>query len=461
MSQSSTSIREQPRFWTQGNYAPVFEELTVDHLEVEGAIPAALDGVYVRNGANPKHSPGDHWFLGHGMLHGVSLRGGRALWYRNRFVRTPLLHRGPAAPPAPPTLTDNASNVALVQHAGRLLSLGEVGLPYELAPEDLSTVGVYDFGGKLGTSMTAHPKLDPDTGEMLFFGYSFAPPHLTFHVADARGMLVRSQPIDLPGPAMMHDFAVTKRHVVFLDLPIVFNLELALAGDALPFRWNDGYGARLGVMARSGEGGVRWFEIDPCFVFHVMNAYENPFEPDRIVLDVARYGKLWHEDNTRFDALPQLVRYRIDLRDERVSAKPLADHPLEFPQIDPRRSGKPYRFGYALGLRASNGDAPGGVSALLKIDHARGALHAHLLHPAQQADEVTFVPAGPRAAEDEGYLLCYLYDQRTELSELVILDAQAMEAPALARIKLPQRVPFGFHGTWSARESTSRAPRGC
>ena len=441
---------ETPRFWAQGNYAPVHEELTVDRLEVEGTIPKALDGLYVRNGANPKHAPGDHWFLGHGMLHGVRVHDGRALWYRNRFIRTPLLHRAPNAPPGPPTLTEHASNVSLVQHAGRLLSLGEVGLPYELAKDDLSTVGVYDFGGRLATSMTAHPKVDPDSGELVFFGYSFMPPYLTYHVADRRGALVRSQPIDLPGPAMMHDFAITRNHVVFLDLPIVFNLELAMSGDALPFRWDESYGARLGVMPRAGDSrSVRWFEIDPCFAFHVMNAYEDPSHPDQIVLDVVRYAKLWQKENTSFAELPQLHRYRIDLRGERVSVEPLAEPCLEFPQVDPRRIGKAYRFGYALELRPNEGEGPGGVSALLKLDHARGEVEVHNLHPAQQADEVTFVPASPVAGEDQGYLLCYVYDRRSDRSDLVILDARAIDAQPLARIKLPQRVPFGFHGTWA------------
>lgn len=434
-------------WWLQGNYAPLTHTLTAHGLRVTGALPLELDGVYLRNGPNPVRAPSRHWFLGQGMVHGARLRGGKAEWYRNRVLRTPLLDGAPR--PGPPALLDSASNVALVYHARRLLSLGEQGLPYELSRADLSTLGACDFRGKLRTNMTAHPKIDPATGELLMFGYDFLKPFLTYHRVSADGELVESRPIDLPAPAMMHDFAITRRYVVFMDLPIVFRLDRALAGDGFPFGWDDHRPARLGVMARSGGSAVRWFEIDPCFVFHVMNAWEDVSGAgDAVVLDVVRYPRLWERGATAFDTQPALHRFRIDLARGAARREQLDDRALEFPQFDARRTGSAYRYGYALHLREASGDAPGGTRGLLKYDHARGSVQERAFAATERCDELVFVPAGPRAGEDEGYLLGYVYDARSNRSDLIVLDAQHIDAPPLARVHLPQRVPFGFHGLW-------------
>jgi carotenoid cleavage dioxygenase-like enzyme len=447
--QLSHELRFDPDepWWLQCNYAPVHEELTTERLPVEGALPPELDGLYLRNGANPKRGGTGHWFLGDGMVHGVRLSGGRALWYRNRWLQTPMLDREPRAAAAPPTLTETASNVALVHHAGRLLSLGEVGLPYELSARDLSTVGPYDFAGRLATNMTAHPKIDPRSGELLMFGYDFMPPYLTYHRVGASGRLERSVPIDLPGPAMMHDFGITARHVVFMDLPIVFNIGLAILGRPLPFCWHDGYGARLGVMPREGGSeDVRWFEIEPCFMFHVLNAYEN--SAGAIVLEAARYERLWDRGSAAFDALPSLYRYTLDLQSGRVRSERVDDRAIEFPAVDPRRVGHEHRYGYALDIVAGERGVPGGTRAVLKYDLRDGSVREHAFHAAERSDELIFVPASPHAAEDEGYLLGYLYDRRTDRSQLAVFDASDLARGPLARVHLPQRVPFGFHGLW-------------
>jgi carotenoid cleavage dioxygenase len=438
---------DESPWWLAGNYAPVARERTAYALDVTGALPPELDGLYVRNGANPIGAPSRHWFLGQGMLHGVRLRGGNAEWYRNRVLQTPLLGRAPSALPGPPKLAETASNVALVYHARQLLSLGEQGLPYEVSRADLSTLGVCDFGGKLRTNMTAHPKIDPDSGELLLFGYDFLPPFVTYHRVSAGGELVETRAIELPAAVMMHDFAVTPRHVVFMDLPLRFRLDLALCGDSLPFRWDDRHAARLGVMPRSG-GAPRWFPIDPCFVFHVVNAYEADDAGEQIVIDVVRYARLWAGATTAFDTLPALHRFRIDLVRGRVTDQALDDLALEFPQIDPRRSGREHRYAYALHVRAERGEVPGGARGLLKYDLKLDGAQLRVFEEHERCDELIFVPASPGAGEDEGYLLGFVYDARAQRSDLVVLDAQRVQAPPLARVHLPQRVPFGFHGLW-------------
>ena len=218
------------------------------------------------------------------MIHGVRIEGGRAAWYRNRWVRTDSFDEDFPLYNADGTrnLRASVANTHVVNHAGKTLALVESSLPYEITNE-LETLGAYDFGGKLVDSMTAHPKICPTTGELHFFGYgSIFAPHVTYHRADANGELTINRPLDVPALTMMHDFALTAEHVIFMDLPIVFNLDVAIKGERdMPYRWDDNYGARLGVLRRDDPfGEVRWFDIDPCYVFHVANAYDRPAEFD-------------------------------------------------------------------------------------------------------------------------------------------------------------------------------------
>src|SRR5262245_15384107 len=280
-------------FFKRGNYAPVTDELTEFDLPVEGAIPPELNGWYLRNGPNPRQAT-RHWFTGDGMIHGVRLENGRAAWYRNRWVRTESFEHPFSLYNADGTRNLHASvaNTPVVNHAGKTLALVESSLPYEIT-NDLEMLGAYDFGGKLVDSMTAHPKICPVTGELHFFGYgSLVEPYVTYHRADASGELIVNAPIDVKAHTMMHDFALTAKYVVFMDLPIVFNLDVAVNGEGdMPYRWDDNYGARLGVLRRDDpHGAIRWFDIDPCYVFHVANAYDSG---NSIVLQAVRYPELW------------------------------------------------------------------------------------------------------------------------------------------------------------------------
>ena len=332
-----TTIEERPAapFWLQGNFAPVPDEITATELPVSGRLPAALDGLLLRNGPNPPTGSSPHWFLGNGMLHGLRLRGGTAEWYRNRYVQTPALDpsfdmMATLMETGKPDRIGSLANTHVIGHGGRILALEEGHFPWELSPE-LDTVGVYDYAGKLNTAMTAHPKLCPETGELLFFGYDFQEPYLTYHRADAAGNLVQSTPISVPGPTMMHDFNATRHHVIFMDLPVVFDLEAAMRGE-MPYRWSDTYGARLGVMPRDGsDADCRWYEVDPCYVFHPMNAWE---VDGRITLDVCRFPDMWRQagDFSR-QAPPTLHRWLIDTASGTVKEEPLDDVACDFPRV--------------------------------------------------------------------------------------------------------------------------------
>ena len=424
-------------FFQRGNYAPVDDELTEFDLTVEGSIPPELDGWYLRNGPNPR-TPTGHWFSGDGMIHGIRVENGRAAWYRNRWVRTESFENDFPLYNADGTrnLRSAVSNTHVVNHAGKTLALVESSLPYEVT-NDLETVGAYDFGGQLVDSMTAHPKICPTTGEMHFFGYgNLFEPYVTYHRVDADGTLTVNRPVDVPALTMMHDFALTAQHVIFMDLPIVFNADAAVAGD-MPFRWDDGYGARLGVMRRDDPfGPIRWFDIDPCYVFHVANSYD---VGNTIVLQAVRYPELWR-GHAGFDQDAMMWTWTIDLTTGTVSEQQLDDRAVEFPRIDDRLAGLQARYAVSVGK-----------DKLVRHDLGTGGAIEHPFGTAASPGvpgEAVFVPGSGPADEANGYYLGYVYDAARDGSDLVILDASDFAGAPVATIKLPQRVPFGFHGNW-------------
>jgi carotenoid cleavage dioxygenase len=434
----SEAVDTQRPFWLTGNFAPTFEEVTATELPVTGSIPPELNGRYLRNGSNPESGESLHWFLGNGMIHGVELRDGRANWYRNRYVRTPLLSG------ADQTGVDERSrslaNTHVIGHAGRILALEEGHWPFELSPT-LETVGPYTFGGRLETGMTAHPKICAETGELLFFAYGMVPPYMTYHRATAAGELVQSEVIEVKGATMVHDFNVTRNHVIFMDLPLIWDFENA-GKTGLPIRWSDDYGARLGVMPRNGSNAdVVWYDIDPCYVYHPLNAYE---DGDDIVIDVCRMAVSMKPGVP--DAPPRLHRWTIHRSKGTVSEAQLDDRMVEFPRVPDALVGLKHRYGYtaefASGLPAA--------AAFRKYDMNTGASEAHVLKDGRVGGEPVFAPAAGATLEDDGYLLSYVYDPGENRSELVIVDASNMAADPVARIHLPVRVPAGFHGSWIA-----------
>lgn len=452
---------EAKPFHLQGNYAPVSNELSTENLPIEGAIPPELNGTYVRNGPNPASGTSAHWFGGDGMLHALRLEGGHARSYRNRWVQTKSLTDPDArllSDAGEVDLTVAVANTSIVRHAGRWLALVETSFPTEVTPE-LETLGSFDFGGRLASGMTAHPRICAKTGEMHFFGYGFLPPYLMYHRVNAAGELVQSEEIDVTGPTMMHDFAITENYVIFMDLPVVFNLEKAMAsmgpapagkaggdsgGDGMPYIWSDDYPARLGVLPRNQPGAtVRWFDIDPCYIFHPYNAFERA---GSIVLDVCRYDEIWRERTDHF-SIPKPHRFSIDLGTGHVTETPLFEGMAEFPCIDERLCGLPARYGYAVRSAAlpTEDTAP---SAIVKHDLERGIETAWEAPTGCVPGEAVFAPSAAQAGEDEGWLLLYMYDGNRNGSDFVILDATNPASGPVARVQLPQRVPFGFHGGW-------------
>jgi carotenoid cleavage dioxygenase-like enzyme len=463
-----TALEEHPAEinpYLDGVFAPVTTEIEAAELSVLGDLPTALDGVYLRNGPNPQFEPSGryHWFDGDGMVHAVEIHGGTAS-YRNRWVQTPGLRHERGAgrslfggladlrfPPAELIeecgLLKNAANTNIVRHAGSYLALWEGGWP-TVIERDLSTVGLSDYDGRLEGPMTAHPKWCPETGELVFFGYVAVggPPHLRYHVADASGRLIHSAPITLPRAVMMHDFVTTRRHSVFFDLPAVIGPG---SGDGM---WQPQHGARIGVLPRhGGDADVRWFEIEPCYVFHFLNAWETG---DVITVHGCR---LPSADLVAADGFVEtgaggsrgvgLTRWTVDLAAGTCTEERLSDLRSDFPRLHDDRLGLPHRYGYAS-APLDPSDQPVGFNGLVRYDLQTGREDTYAFGPGSLIGEAVFAADPDGAEEIDGWLLVYATDLATDRTDLCVIDARDFEAGPVARIHIPQRVPMGFHGNW-------------
>jgi carotenoid cleavage dioxygenase len=445
--------------YLSGNYAPVTEEVTAAELEVTGRLPEQLSGRYLRIGPNPITPPDPgayHWFTGDGMAHGIRLRDGRADWYRNRWVRSTKVSDalGEEPAPGPRHAMFDGANTNIIGHAGRTFAIVEAGgHPVELSYE-LDTVAHTDFDGTLPNGFTAHPKRDPETGELHAMAYYWELPYVQYLCVDASGRVRRWEPIEVAGSPMMHDMSLTERHVVIYDLPVTFQLEAAMGGEPFPYRWDEGYGARVGVMPREGgNADVVWLDVEPCYVFHPLNAYDVD-DGHGLVLDVVRHPRMFDRNPRGFDdGPPNLWRWTVDLRSRSIKEEQLHDRAQEFPRVDERVVSRPHRYGYAASLSASDDVVDFDGNALLKHDLDTGATIAHDFGRGRGAGEAVFVPSSDGAGEDDGFVMSLVYDAATDRSDLVILSAQDFDGEPVATVHLPVRVPYGFHGNWVPDEA--------
>ncbi|MFI2027622.1 carotenoid oxygenase family protein [Streptomyces buecherae] len=446
--------------YLNGNFAPVADEVSVDDLPVTGVLPPELNGRYLRIGPNPtapeETGRGHHWFVGRGMVHGVRLRDGRAEWYRNRFVHGDV--------------PEDSPNTNILAQGGRLLALVEGGgAPVSIAP-DLNRMATWDADGALRTGFTAHPKIDPVTGEMHAVNYLIRPDaeHLRYVVLDATGKATHTAELPVSGGPMVHDMALTATRVVLLDLPVTLSTDavgrleagMPQTGDALPMRWNEEHPSRVGVLPRGGTARqVTWCDAPRCYVFHVLNAYDAP--GGSIVMDVVRYDTVFRDVfGGPADGLPALARWTIDPDRGTVSEQVMSDRSVEWPRINAEWLGRPHRYGWFGGtgpasLRLSddvNRDLGGSFEPgpLVKFDTTTGEASTHDFGAGRVTQEPTFVARPGATAEDDGWILSVVHDGNTGRGELVVLDAADVTAAPVARVHLPRRVPFGFHGNWIA-----------
>lgn len=463
-----------------GAWRPNFVEYDADELDVlEGTIPAELDGVYLRNTENPVlPSIGRyHPFDGDGMVHAIRFERGAAR-YRNRFVRTKgLAAELEAGAPQWAGIIESpdrslrdgwgargrmkdASSTDVVVHGGRALTtFYQGGDVYQLDPDSLAQHGAAAWAPPGGVS--AHPKLDPATGELLYFGYAARPPHLWFGVLDAHGRRVHHADVELPGPRLPHDLAFTERFVVLNDLPLFWDPELLARGAYRP-RWRPDLPTRIGVVDRRGRD-VRWFEAAPTYVLHWINAYE---DGETIVLD----GYFQADPMPRPDpadgpyaALKKMVdvhamqarphRWRLDLATGRCTEERLFDAISEFPSIHYARPGRRHRYVWSMTAE------PGWFrfDGIVRLDLETGAEQRWRYPDGVYASEAPMAPRPGASAEDDGWIVTFITDTVRDRSECHLFDAARIADGPVARIALPERISHGTHACW-APGTALRAP---
>ncbi len=457
-SSSDTSTRQTGNAYVEGNYGPVAEEITAFDLPVIGELPADLNGRYLRNGPNPAteiDAATHHWFMGDGMVHGIALRDGRAEWYRNRYVgsaRMSKLHSRPDV--AGPNWNNNpiGPNTNVGGFAGRTWAMVEAGgCPVELTYE-LDTVGRNDFFGTLPGAFTAHPKVAPDTGEMHAMVYAWAEwlDHVQYVIVGTDGRVRHTLDIPLPGMTMLHDMSLTERYAVVYDQPCTVDLDLAFAG-RFPFRWNPDYGNRVGLLPRNGDDGtataddIVWIDVPVGYSFHPMNAYDTP--DGRVVIDLCNYDQMFHHDLLGpfgDTGLARLERWELDPARRTASVTVVDETPNEFPRHRGALTARPYRYGYCA---SPSMDRAAGWPTL-KHDLQTGRRQVFDHGPGRAAGEPVFVSRPDTTVEDDGWLVTYVHDLGAGSAEFVVLDAQDFGRGYVARVPIPQRVPFGFHGNW-------------
>lgn len=434
----------------EGNLAPVRDEVTITDLKVTGLLPEELDGRYLRNGPNPigeVNAAKYHWFTGHGMVHGIRLRNGRAEWYRNRWVRNQEVSRalGEDAKPSdwPADHPTFAANTNVIGHAGKTFAIVEAGSPPVELSYDLDTIKVSNLDGTLPYAFSAHPKKDPQTGELHVMTYWWGWGNkVQYLVVDTSGQVRKAVDIDVQGGPMIHDVAFTEKYVLVFDLPCVFNLDAAMAGSSLPYYWDHEYDARVGFLPREGTASdVKWVSIDPCYIFHPMNAYD---DGEDVVLDAARHPKMFdRERRGPIEGDPTLDRWRLNPLTGKSSTTRASDRPQEFPRINESLIGLPYRYGYSAGVGKQFAQ-----DTLIKVDHHTGAITARSDQPRFGYGEPVFIPRKNSQQEDDGYVMALRHDTSSNTSDLAVFDAQALDAAPVAVVHLPVRVPNGFHGNW-------------
>jgi 8'-apo-carotenoid 13,14-cleaving dioxygenase len=435
--------------YLSGNFAPVTEEVTAFDLPVIGELPADLNGRYLRNGPNPIGEVNPlthHWFLGDGMVHGIRLGEGRAEWYRNRYVGSDNVANQLGRPISGPSWANGqvGANTNVGGFAGTTWAMVEAGgTPVELTYE-LETIARNDFYGTLPGAFTAHPKVDPTSGELHAMVYAPSQwfDHTQYVVVAADGRVRRT--VDVPmGMSMLHDMSLTSRYAVVYDLPVTVDLDLAFAGNPFPLRWNPDYGARVGLLPREGAAeDIIWIDVPLCYAYHPMNAYDRA--DGTVVIDICVYDKMFDNDRNGpvGDSAPRLERWELSPTRRTSSVTVIDTRAQEFPRHAHRMGGAEYRYGYTNQIGAD------WFGATIKHDLMTGESVSYDHGPGRGAGEAVFVPRSNSSAEDDGWLLAFTHANDASSASFVVLDAQDLARGPVAEIPLPQRVPYGFHGNW-------------
>jgi carotenoid cleavage dioxygenase-like enzyme len=466
-------VQEASHPYLSGRFAPVHREVDADDLFVAGSLPTDIDGVFMRNGPNPKFRPlGSFTYPleGDGMIHAVWIQAGRAR-YRNRWVRTSGLRAeeqagralfgglmtpafvdrsllGPDPDPGWPFKLDAFINV--VRHAGHYLALEEGTPPYEVSPA-LATIGRFDFGGRLPLGMCAHPRFDPVTGDMVVFRYDTEPPYLTWASVGPDGSLTQP-PTKVPcidKPFMVHDFMITAHHALFVIGPAVLSIDGMLNGGSV-LSWQPELGTRVVAVPRTAAGPPVMINLDPFWVWHFANAYE---DGTTVVADFPWWSRLTLAAGDSRSAgngggpLPgRFSRLTIDLARRSFGLTHIGDEPAEFPRIDDRLTGRRHRYLTVAGQSGEHELTRGEHDRLIRYDMVTGRCDRYDTDAA--IGEVVFAPRTGSADELDGYYLTFARSIAGDRSWLLVWDAADFPGPPQARVAIPAPVPNGLHANW-------------
>ncbi|MBF6212596.1 carotenoid oxygenase family protein [Nocardia puris] len=482
----STLSPEDDHPYRTGPWRPQTVERDADDLDVvAGEIPRDLDGIYLRNTENPLHPAikNYHPFDGDGMIHVVGFRDGKA-FYRNRFIRTDgLLAESEARGPLWAGISEmpewsaredgwgargrmkDASSTDVVVHRGiALTSFYQCGDLYRVNPYTADTLGKSTWGGAFPSraGVSAHPKIDDATGEMLFFNFGKDAPYMHYGVVDGNDDLVHYTDIPLPGPRLPHDMAFTENYAILNDLPLFWDEKLLAEGAHVP-RFHRDVPSRFAVLPRrGGPEQIRWFEADPTYVLHFVNAYE---DGDTIVLDGFFQDEPEPADDVHADKWQRAFRYlaldrfesrlhrwRLDLRTGAVREERLTERITEFGMLNPRFGGRAHRYIYA-----STGK-PGWFlfDGLVRHDVRTGAERHYAYGEGVYGSETAMAPRAGATAEDDGYLITLTTDMNRDASFCLVFDAARVEDGPVCTLALPERISSGTHATWAAGEELRR-----
>ncbi|XP_051129006.1 9-cis-epoxycarotenoid dioxygenase NCED2, chloroplastic-like [Andrographis paniculata] len=489
-SQHALPKTADPGVQISGNFAPVPEQPVRHNLDVAGKIPDCINGVYVRNGANPLHQPlaGHHLFDGDGMIHSVTFGAGNSVSYACRFTETQRLvqERRLGRPVFPKAIGElhghsgiarlllfyarglfrlvdhsqgtGVANAGLVYFNRRLLAMSEDDLPYHvrISPAgDLETIGRYDFGAQLKSTMIAHPKIDPVSKEMFALSYDVVQkPYLRYFRFSAEGEKSPDVEIPVEVPTMMHDFAITENFVVIPDQQVVFKLQEMVAGGS-PVIYDKEKKSRFGILPKNATNGgdIVWIECADTFCFHLWNAWEETDTDEVVVIGscMTPADSIFNESDETLKSV--LSEIRLNLKTGESRRRPVISEPinLEAGMVNRNRLGRKTRFAYL-----AIAEPWPRVSGFAKVDLSTGKVEKFIYGDRRYGGEPFFVPS--ESAEDDGYIIAFVHDEESWKSEVQIVNAGNLELEAT--VKLPARVPYGFHGTFvSSEELENQASR--
>ncbi|MEZ5503711.1 MAG: carotenoid oxygenase family protein [Halioglobus sp.] len=455
--------------YLQGNYAPVEQESDFgeEQLAIEGRVPATLRGAFMRDGANVAYQPNHYVYPldGDGMVHAVYFQDGHVR-YRNRWVQTSHLMTerrfnrtiyGSVGKllPVPQEVIDaggepnpvrNTANTNVLYHGGKLLAMWEGGFPH-LLNNDLSTVGLYDYDGalKAGDALTAHPKVCPDTGQLVSCTQRWDSPNYWVQIFDAQGRHMQTIPVEFQRKGIIHDLQITENYVIIFYAPAFHSLEKAMKGED-PFMWEPQLGTKIIVIPRDGKGQQLVFETGPFFSWHFCNGFEYG---GQIIIDYVWISSIpfTTAQGSGVEKQPRRMhRMTLDLATKKVTDEEFSDVFCEFSRVDERRMGKDYRFGFAASSNREWGDAHG-YNCTGRYDFQTGETKLWEFGPEANAGEPVYVPNPDSDREEEGWVMCFVHNPG-EGAFLSILSAGDFDNGPVAKVRIPARVPNGFHANW-------------